>query len=136
MIPVSSSIANKEAAYPELCKLLSSQEFALGGNWEYDHGYFDRYLDQEHMVWVRIPFKVTGGNFEGDCAASNATIRLEQPFVLKHVYNEGLDLKADAMVYKALVDQFQSPVDPDAPVESHWVNEAKNVLKRVEAELL
>lgn len=136
MIPIPSDLENKEAAFTDVSEGLGRYEFTLGGNWEYDHGYFDRYLDDAHKVWVRVPFRVTSGTFEGDAAGSDAVIRLDRPFVLKHVYNEGLDLKADAMVYKALVDQFQTPVDKDAEVEDQWVAEAKALLREVEASVL
>jgi hypothetical protein len=136
MIPIPSPLEKKEAAFVNIYGQLSRHEFTLGGNWEYDHGYFDRYLDVEHKVWIRIPFQVTSGTFDGDSSSSDAVIQLERPFVLKHLYNDGLDLKADTMVYKALVDQFQAPVDKDAAVEDEWVKEARHVLDRVEAAFL
>lgn len=136
MIPLSSAIENREAAFLNLNDYLGQFEFALGGNWEYDHGYFDRYLDEEHKVWVRIPFTVTSGTFDGDNDSSDAVVKLGQPFVLKHLYNDGLDHEADAMIYKALVDQFQAPVDKDAPVERQWVTKAEELLKKVEQGLV
>lgn len=136
MIPLTSKLENREAAFKNVRDYLGQYEFTLGGNWEYDHGYFDRYLDEEHTLWVRIPFAVTHGTFDGDSDASDAVVRLGQPFVLKHLYNDGLDRQADVMVYKALVDQFQSPVNKDAPVEPRWVEEAESLLRKVEQGLV
>lgn len=136
MIPLDSKLENREAAFTNLNDFLGRYEFTLGGNWEYDHGYFDRYLDEEHKVWVRVPFTVTHGTFDGDSDASDAVVKLGQPFLLKHLYNDGLDSKADAMIYKALVNQFQTPVDKDAPVEGKWVDEAMELLSRVEQGLV
>jgi hypothetical protein len=136
MIPIPSALENKEAAFANVSEDLGRYEFTLGGNWEYDHGYFDRCLDEARMVWIRVPFRVTSGSFDGDSASSDAVIQLDRPFVLKHIYNEGLDLEADAMMYKALVDQFQTPVDKDARVEEKWIAEAKSLLKEVEASVL
>jgi hypothetical protein len=39
-------------------------------------------------------------------------------------------------VVGALVDQFQKPVDPDADVEPSWVEQAEDVLRKVEKGLL
>jgi hypothetical protein len=136
MIPISSSLEGREAAFANLEDYLGQYEFTLGGNWEYDHGYFDRYLDEEHKVWIRVPFEVTNGTFDGDSDSTDAVVRLGQPFVLKHMYNDGLDRQADLMVTKALVDQFQSPVDSDAPLERQWVEKAEGLLRKVEQGLV
>ncbi|WJH34951.1 YugN-like family protein [Paenibacillus sp. CC-CFT747] len=102
------------------------------GNWEYDHGYFDANLDEAQKIWVRIPFTVIHGTFDGDTKESDAVIRLGKPFALKHLYEEGLDNEARPMVSAALVNQFQDPVDKDAEIEQKWLDEAENLLKRVE----
>lgn len=136
MIPISSSLEGREAAFANLEDYLGQYEFTLGGNWEYDHGYFDRYLDEEHKVWIRVPFQVTGGTFDGDSDSTDAVVKVGQPFVLKHLYNDGLDRQADVMVTKALVNQFQSPVDKDAPLERQWVEKAEGLLRKVEQGLV
>ncbi|OXM86628.1 YugN family protein [Paenibacillus rigui] len=135
MIPINSSLVNREEAFDQVRNQLHQFEFALGGNWDYDHGYFDRYLDEAHKVWLRIPFQVTRGTLEGDTDATEASIRLGQPFVLKHLYNEGLDSEAHVKTMGALIDQFQEPVDKDAPVEDKWVAQAKKLLSEVERTL-
>jgi hypothetical protein len=110
--------------------------FSLGGNWEYDHGYFDRSLDEANKVWLRIPFQVVTGRLEGDTEATDAIVRIGTPFVLNHVYNEGLDNGAEAETYGAMLDQFQTPTDPDGQVEKRWVQQASDVLHKVEQKWL
>lgn len=133
MIPVDSALVNREEAYDQIRDYLDDHQFTLGGNWEYDHGYFDRALDNDNKVWLRIPFGVTHGKLDGDTNATDAIIRIGSPFVLKHLYNEGLDKEAQVNTYGALVDQFQEPVDKDASVDDEWVSKAKSILREVEA---
>ncbi|MBP1993463.1 YugN family protein [Paenibacillus eucommiae] len=132
MIALTSKLEQVREPFDTVRDHLYEDEFTLGGNWEYDHGYFDRYLDEAHKVWLRIPFQVITGRLDGDSDATDATIEIGAPFVLKHVYNEGLDKEAEPKVLGALIDQFQTPVDSDAKVEDHWVEEAVKVLNEVE----
>ncbi|ULL14211.1 hypothetical protein DVH26_06995 [Paenibacillus sp. H1-7] len=132
MIPLDSSLVNREEAFDQMRNYLQPYQFSLGGNWEYDHGYFDRALDDDNKVWLRLPFNVTHGVLDGDTDATDAIIRFGTPFVLKHLYNEGLDREARINTVGALVDQFQEPVDKDAPVGDPWVDKAKKVLRQVE----
>jgi hypothetical protein len=132
MIPLQSELANREEPFEQVRDYLYEFEFALGGNWEYEHGYFDRYLDEAHKIWLRIPFQVTYGVLDGDSNATDAIICVGTPFVLKHIYNEGLDKEARINTAGGLVDQFQEPLDKDAPVEDEWVDKAKEMLNKVE----
>ncbi|SFL14465.1 YugN-like family protein [Paenibacillus sp. 1_12] len=132
MIPIKSVLTNYEEPFNEVSQQLHQLEFTLGGNWSYDHGYFDRYLDEAHQVWLRIPFEVTHGTLDGDTPATDAIICIGTPFVLKHVYNDGLDNEAQLNVTGALINQFQEPIDKDAPVEDKWVAVAKDMLDHVE----
>ncbi|UQZ86021.1 YugN-like family protein [Paenibacillus konkukensis] len=135
MISLDSSLINREEGYDQIRDYLKDHQFTLGGNWEYDHGYFDRALDEENKVWLRIPFTVTHGVLDGNTDATNAIISIGRPFVLKHLYNEGLDKEAQVSTYGALVDQFQEPVDKDASLEDRWVSKAKDVLREVESSI-
>jgi hypothetical protein len=132
MIPLQSTLENYEDQFMTIKQALADYKFELGGNWEYKMGYFDRNLDNDNKVWLRIPFQVTDGNLDSESSENGAKVRLGEPFVLKHLYNEGLDPEASVMTYKALVDQFQDPVQADAPVESHWVDQARTLIKEVE----
>jgi len=113
-------------------QLLSERGFALGGNWDYEHGSFDCALDQENKVWLRLPFDVTAGNLDSEAEPVDTEIRFGQPYVLKHVYNEGLDRNARPSTFGGLVNQFSDPVDPDDEIESAWIDKARRKLEEVE----
>jgi hypothetical protein len=132
LIPILSELENRVDGFVNLNDFLGGFEFTLGGNWDYDHGYFDRYLDEAHMVWLRIPFEVTSGIMDGISDNSDAVVKLGTPFILKHIYNEGLDSEAVPNVYGSLINQFQEPADKDADVEPHWIEQAKLILNEVE----
>jgi hypothetical protein len=132
MIPISSSVEGQEKKFTEVHAKLMEWQFALGGNWDYGGGSFDRALDDENKVWLRIPFEVTDGNIDSELSENNAQIRFGQPFVLKHLYNEGNDPEASARVVGAMFDQFQAPVDPDAKVERRWVDRGQEIMSQVE----
>lgn len=132
MIAFSSQLENRTEDFVNVSHYLDKFEFTLGGNWDYEHGYFDRYLDEAHKVWLRIPFTVISGTMDGLSDESDAVVRLGTPFVLKHIYNEGLDSEATPRIYGALFDQFQNPVDKDAEIETKWVTQAKELMMQVE----
>jgi hypothetical protein len=133
MKPIQSSLEHMVESFDDVRNRLAAYQFTVGGNWEYDHGYFDRPLDEAHKVWLRIPFHVTNGAVDADTEETGATVEIGRPFVLKHVYNEGLDPTADAETGGALIDQFQSPLDSDAEIEEKWISNAANLLHQVEA---
>jgi hypothetical protein len=132
MIAITSKLENHVEEFVNLNDYLGKFEFTLGGNWDYDHGYFDRYLDEAHQVWLRIPFQVTSGTMDGITDDSDAVVKLGTPFVLNHIYNEGLDPEAVPNVYGSLINQFQEPLDKDATVETHWVKQAEHILQEIE----
>lgn len=136
MITLQSDIEDREYEFAEAREKLSSVRFTLGGNWEYNSGSFDRSLDDSHKVWIRLPFVATVGSIDSENADNNATIRIGQPFVLKHLYKEGNDAEASVRVVGSLFDQFQAPTDPDAHVEAQWVDKAKHALAEAERQLL
>lgn len=132
MIPISSVLQAREQHFAETKEAMEKQQFTLGGNWDYEGGSFDRYLDEAHKVWLRIPFEVTNGNIDSEVADNNAIIKLGTPYVLKHLYKEGNDEEASVRVMGAMFDQFQSPTDPDASIEPEWIDRAKQLLNEVE----
>jgi hypothetical protein len=136
MKPLESRLEHREDAFDHVRDVLSGFRFNLGGNWDYNHGCFDRSLDEANKVFLRIPFQVTHGAIDSESDSTGATVTLGRPYVLKHIYNEGLDSTADASVAGAMVDQFQEPLDPDAEVDEKWVIEAKDVLSQVEKKVL
>lgn len=132
METLKTSLEHKEEAFDQVNHYLRQYEFSLGGNWEYTHGSFDRHLDEARKVWLRIPFQVTKGALDGNSDETDAMIQIGVPFVLKHLYNEGLDQEAHIGASGGMMNQFQDPVDKDAPVEAEWVSKAQQLLKEVE----
>jgi hypothetical protein len=133
MYAIPSSLTSQVQEYVIVKNALSEHGFALGGNWSYDHGSFDCALDEANKVWLRLPFDVTIGNLDSESQENDTKIRFGQPFVLKHVYNEGLDREAQPRALGAMMDQFSDPVDPDDEIESHWIDRAKEKLNTVES---
>lgn len=136
MIQLSSAAEARVGEFTELRNLLEGHRFSLGGDWEYERGSFDRALDDENKVWLRIPFDVILGRIDGEQTESPARIKLAAPFVLKHLYNEGNDPEASVRLFGALFDQFQSPVDHDADVEPHWVEKAVQLMNGLDRKIL
>lgn len=133
MHALSSSLTSQVKDYIVSKNALSEHGFALGGNWDYDHGSFDCALDEANKVWLRLPFDVTVGNLDSESEPPDTQIQFGQPYVLKHVYNEGLDREAQPRGLGAMMDQFSDPVDADAEIESHWIQRARQKLEAVEA---
>jgi hypothetical protein len=125
------ALENKQDSFEQFRSRLQPQGFSVGGNWDYDHGYFDRAMNERQTVYLRIPFQVTKGEFDGESTNPNTVVQLGTPFVLKHLYEDNLDNNADTGLLSAMVDQFQDPVDKDASVEAQWVEKAKEVLQRI-----
>ncbi|MFC4599598.1 YugN family protein [Cohnella hongkongensis] len=128
-----SSLTSQVHDYGITRELLSQRGFALGGNWEYDHGSFDCALDENRQVWLRLPFDVTAGKLDGEAEPMDTEIRFGQPFVLKHVYQEGLDDSARAGTLGGLINQFSDPADPDDEIGNVWIEKARRKLDEVEA---
>lgn len=136
MILIPSSLENREEAFVNLYRSLKELDFTLGGNWDYEKGSFDRSLDEKQQMWVRIPFRVTHGTLDGDSDESDAVVLLGTPYALRHLYREGGDPTADVQVMGALVDQFQTPVDKDAEIGDEWAEKAREVVRKVERNLV
>jgi hypothetical protein len=132
MFTLQSKLEQQVMDYIHTKNELSQLEFTIGGNWDYSHGSFDRSLDKKRTVWLRIPFHMTQGEMDAEVDDTEARIQIDQPFVLKHLYEEGLDGEAQIRTYGALVDQFQEPKNKDAQIESHWIDEARTILQQVE----
>ncbi|WP_372633268.1 YugN family protein [Cohnella sp.] len=128
-----SSLTSQVHDYGVSRTLLTERGFALGGNWDYDHGSFDCALDDANKVWLRLPFDVTAGTLDEEAEPMDTEIRFGQPYVLKHVYNEGLDGSARASAFGGLLNQFSDPVDPDGAIESSWIEKARRKLDEIEA---
>jgi hypothetical protein len=118
-----------EAAFTDARDQLAVSGFTIGGNWDYDRGSFDRELDEDGKVWLRLPFRVTSGELDAEKSAQDTLIRFESPFVLKHLYEEGIDRDA---VGAGMLNQFQDPADADAEIEPEWVEAGQAALTEAE----
>lgn len=122
------SIVGKEGTYGDLSEVFSRFQFHLGGNWDYDHGSFDRILaeDGEATVYLRVPFDV----MEGELDAPEAKVVFGTPYVIKHVAQADTTLNEEGLD-SGLLNQFQKPADPDAPLDAKWVEEGRRVVEEV-----
>jgi hypothetical protein len=132
MIPVTSSLTSQEQEFVLFRSSAADRGFTLGGSWDYDGGSFDCALDEANRVWLRLPFEVTIGNLDSETEENDAKIRFGEPYVLKHLYNEGLDREAQPRGLGAVLDQFSDPVNPDADIEPFWIDKARSKLREME----
>ena len=133
MYPLVSKLDGREEHLERIRDPLEAIHFTLGGNWDYEHGCFDCSLDEAKKVWLRLPFEVIRGNLDAEQDGQDAVIRMGTPYVLKHIYNEGLDAEAVPRIYTSFFDQFQDPLDRDANIEESWINQAKQLLNEAES---
>ncbi|MCM3718731.1 YugN-like family protein [Fictibacillus phosphorivorans] len=133
MKPIKSKLENEFIALNEAEDVLKKMGFSYGGNWDYDHGYFDYKLDDEvGYTFLRIPFIAV----EGELDRRDTTIQMGEPFLLAHKYQIGLDDHAEAGNISGSVNQFAEPQDPDATIDKKWIGIAKELVQKVEAQLL
>ncbi|NGQ96649.1 hypothetical protein G3578_15910 [Brevibacillus sp. SYP-B805] len=131
MQTIESRLAGVEGTFGDVRDLLAPDGFSLANNWEYYAGFFDRKLDEEGMVFLRLPFDVIQGKLD----TADARIRFGTPFVLKHVYQTGVEEHigyTSGPLVAPVVNQFQEPVDKDAPLERHWVQQAEAIVRQLE----
>lgn len=133
MKPIKSRLENEIFALNEAEDILKSMGFTYGGNWDYDHGYFDYKLDDEEgYTFLRIPFKAV----EGELDKRETTVQMGEPFLLAHKYQIGLDDNASAGNISGSINQFSEPQDPDATIDKKWIGIAKELVQKAETQLL
>ncbi|WP_019412563.1 YugN family protein [Paenisporosarcina sp. TG20] len=134
MIELNSSLKGKRFEKGHLEEFLTSQGFTIGGGWEYDHAYFD-YVFQKAPYYdvLRIPVLVKSGDFE----QPSAKLEFGVPFLLRHCYQYGLDDEKDALfgIGAGTLNQFQKPIDKDAPISEKLVVRGVELLKSIENNL-
>jgi YugN-like family len=133
MKPIKSRLENELCALNEAEVTLKDMGFSYGGNWEYDHGYFDyKFDDEKGYTFLRIPFKA----IEGELDKKDTVIQLGQPFLLAHKYQIGLDDNGGTGSFSGSVNQFSEPQDPDASIDKQWIGLGQELIQRVESALL
>lgn len=134
MREIQSSIEGKTASYKEMKNFFEKRNFVIGGNWDYDAGFFDFKLDSQEekhgeYVYLRIP----GYAREGQFGNNSAKIEIGKPFVLVHRFESNNDLSTTNMsVMNSMINQFQSPVQKDAPVEDVWMVRGERKVREIE----
>ncbi|MFG6117040.1 YugN-like family protein [Halobacillus sp. MO56] len=133
MIPVSSKLTGEVFTLSELEQTLKPLGYQVGGNWDYDHGYFDyKIADDGSYQFLRVPFTSKQGNLDD----YHVTVEIGEPFLLAHKYQRGMDDHVHVFVGKASIDQFSEPVDPDASVPDEMVEIGRELVRELEAHLL
>lgn len=135
MIPLSSKLKGQSFIFKDMEKDLTSIGFKLSDNWDYEHGYFDYKID-DHVGYqfIRLPFTVVNGSL--DAPSDDAEVRMEEPFLLSHKYNPGIDDDVKEGNVRAMFDQFSEPVDKDASFPEEYIEAGKQLLAQAESVLL
>ncbi|SDM94430.1 YugN-like family protein [Fictibacillus solisalsi] len=133
MIPLESKLENEIFAFNELEDKLKELGFTIGGNWDYNHGYFDYKLDDEAgYTFVRVPFTA----YEKEIDQQGSLVTVGEPFLLTHKYKIGLDDHANVGAVEGSFNQFAEPRDPDAPIDDKWISIGKTLVEKAESQLL
>ncbi|HWO95205.1 MAG TPA: YugN-like family protein [Bacillus sp. (in: firmicutes)] len=133
MIEISSRLQGESFKLFDLEQQLKPLGYAIGGNWDYDHGSFDYKIDDEvGYQFLRLPFQSVDGQLD----SPGVTVRLGTPFLLSHKYQIGLDDHVHVGSVKASFDQFSEPQDPDAEFPEKYISIGKALVKELEEVLL
>lgn len=126
MIEIPSSIEGKSFHLYKLESTLKPMGYVIGGNWEYDHGYFDYKInDEQSYQYLRVPFTAIDGQLD----SQNCTVKLGRPFLLSHEYQNGID---EAVRTAGTLNQFQEPQNPDAEFPNKYIDLGKSLVKELE----
>ncbi len=131
MIEMPSQVENQQYKLIDLERKLKPLGYDIGGNWDYDHGYFDYKMDDvERYLFLRVPFTAVDGELD----QKGVIVQLGRPFLLAHQFVSGLDDEvADPNPW---VNQFSAPIDKDAPFPEEWIQTGKDLVKELEAVIL
>lgn len=133
MIALESTIEGKQYKAKELQSVLESHGYTLGGNWDYDHGYYDYKISADNgYTFLRIPVQAV----EGELGSKDAVIQIGTLYLLNHVYQQDNDEESLSGVVPAvaegLVNQFQAPIDKDGEVSDKYRSLAENLVAELE----
>lgn len=133
MIELPSILEGKVFDMYELELSLKPYGFSVGGNWEYEHGYFDCKIGEEAgYQFLRVPFKAVDGQLD----ARGCRVKIGRPFLLTHKYQIGLDDHAHNSNSSAAFNQFSEPVDKDAEESDPPLDLGMTMIQKIEASLL
>ncbi|SDI81204.1 YugN family protein [Natribacillus halophilus] len=132
MLELRSQISGLEMPLQQLGQKLEPLGYDIGGGWEYDHGYMDYQMADDHgYQFLRIPFSAT----VGEVGSGNATVVLGTPFLLSHRFEAGID-HGGITAYSALWNQFSSPEEKDGHIDQKYVREGVMLVRELEQALL
>lgn len=134
MIEIPSSLEGKQYDLYKLEQKLKPKGYSIGGNWDYDHGYFDNKINgDDGYQFLRLPFTAVDGQLD----SRNCTVELERPFLLSHKYQIGVDEDhAEIGNLSASFNQFQEPVDKDASFPEKYIDVGKSLVAEIETILM
>lgn len=133
MISIDSKLEGKHFELNNLEHKLKSLGFTIGGNWDYDHGFFDYLLnDKVGYQYLRIPFQA----IDGELDSRNCKVKIGNPLLLSHKYQLGLDDHVDNGNLTAPFNQFSEPVDSDASFPEEFVQIGQDLVYKLEQTLL
>ncbi|OAS87088.1 MULTISPECIES: YugN-like family protein [Metabacillus] len=133
MIEIPSKIDGQTVELYDLEQKLKPLGYSIGGNWEYDHGYFDYKIASEvGYQYLRVPFEATDGQLD----SPNTMVQIGTPFLLSHKYQIGLDDHATIGNFSASINQFQEPQDKDATFPEKYIEIGKELVQELEGSLL
>ncbi|WP_059173628.1 YugN-like family protein [Bacillus sp. FJAT-27445] len=133
MIPIKSNVEGKDYSFKVLEDTLKPLGYSVGGNWDYDKGFFDYKINDDGAYhFFRVPFQAVDGELDG----GNPRVRIGTPFLLAHEYQDGVDKGGNIGNVSASVNQFQSPEDKDAPIDSEYLKITDDLIAKLEEALL
>ncbi|MGO4888998.1 YugN-like family protein [Anaerobacillus sp. MEB173] len=131
MIELPSKVENRQFKLIDLENKLKPLGYVIGGNWDYDHGYFDYQMEEKDTyLFLRLPFKAV----EGELDQKGVIVELGRPFLLNHQYNN--DQQTFTTDDDPLTNQFSAPLDPDDEFPNEWIATGKNLLNELEITIL
>ncbi len=132
VIEISSSLEGKHYQLYKLEQELKPLGYSIGGNWDYDHGYFDYKIDEEvGYQFLRLPFTSVDGQLD----SRGATVKFGKPFLLSHKYQIGLDDHASTGNLSGSFNQFSEPQDSDASFPEEYIEVGRELVKELEQTL-
>ncbi|MBY6086849.1 YugN-like family protein [Priestia flexa] len=132
MIELASKLEGELFKLYVLEQTLKPLGYVIGGNWDYDHGFFDYKINDEvGYQFLRIPFQAMDGQLD----SQGTTVQIGKPYLLSHKYQIGLDDNVHVGNINASFNQFAEPQDPDAQFPDEYLSLGKELLKEAEEAL-
>ncbi|WP_338448837.1 YugN-like family protein [Niallia oryzisoli] len=133
MIELPTRLEGKVFDMYELELTLKPYGFSVGGNWDYEHGYFDcKVREEDGYQFLRLPFEAIDGQLD----ARGCRVKVGRPFLLSHKYQIGLDDHANSGNGSAAFNQFSEPADKDAEFSDPPINLGMTMIQKIETSLL